>query len=485
MKRLFILLTLTSLGLAPALAQQARSTLQAVQFIKLANTLREVDKSQESISLLLRAMPAVRSKNLYWEAVANELLGLCHNDLNDTTSALRYLERARTQYTSLKYVASGWAVNEVIRNISGKNVYAGIQIGTAGIKVAIFKTKYESDFYEKDIRTTFDIPNSPLLYADASNSFKIGQDALRVGLDSIRRYNIPNERVFIVFSNDIDAELARTPQRRQLLYQQLSQVLPSTALRIDTSLTPAREAQLFTIGTIPRTVWPTTSALNVGSTRTVGGYFDRDASLRNLTNASKAFHEVNIPVGLNTLVSRIDGRRSGGMDAYRRDAQRVVKAVADSVLRPYLNTRNAGLRERRTVGLGGDIALALVTYLHPDRAGVTAVPISADDIERFKRAVLSDYRQLTQPDLRSIADPDVRSRAERDVSTVQTQLDEKHLIAGALWLAAVMDAYTTPSGPKRFVFVRNADIGWVTGKFLETINYEYESTIAKGAMYTR
>lgn len=485
MKKIFTLLATLLVWFSPVLAQNARNSLQAVHFIKLANTLREVDKSQESISLLLRAMPAVESKNPYWEAVTNELLGLSYNDIRDTTNALRYLTRARTQYTKLKYVASGWGVNEVIRNITGKNVYAGVQINTAGVTIAIFKTKYESDFYEKDIKTTFTIPNSPLLYADASSAFKEGQSALRVALDSIRRYNIPNERVFIVFSSDLDERSVLTPQRREVLYRQLSEVLPAGMLRIDTTLTPTREAELFTIGAIPRKVWPTTSALNVGLTSTVGGYFDSEASRRNLTHASKAFHEINLPIGINTLVSRTESRRSLGIEAYRREAQRVVRAVADSVLNPYLRGRKAGLQQRRTVGVGGDIALALVTYLHPDKAGLTAVAISADDVERFKQAALTDYKSLTEPDLRSITNPSVHSQAEKDVSTVRVQVSEKQLIVGALWLSALMNGYNTPASPKRFVFVRNAGIGWVTGKFLETINYEYESTIAKGAMYTR
>jgi len=485
MKRICILLTISSLWSIQVWGQTARNALQAVQYIKLANTLREVDKSQESISLLMRAMPAVRSKNLYWEAVANELLGLSYNDIKDSTNALRYLERARSQYTTLKYVASGWAVNEVIRNISGKNVYAGIQIGATGINVAIFKTKYESDFYDKDIKATFTIPNTSPLVADVSRSFKTGQDALRVGLDSIQRYNIPNERIFIVFGSDLDDELARTPETRQALYRQLARVLPSATLRIDTTLTPAREAELFTIGTIPRKVWPTTSALNLGSTSTMGGYFDREASRRNLTNAGKAFHRINVPIGVNTLVSRIESKRSLSMDAYRREAQRVVRTVADSVFASPLSSRDPGLQQRATVGVGGDIVLALVTYLHPDRAAVTAVPVSAADAEQFKRLALTDYKALTQPDLSSITDPVTRIKVEKDMAAVQSQLTEKQLIAGALWLDAVVKQYNGGTNPKRFVFVRSAGIGWVTGKFLETINYEYESTIAKGAMYTR
>ncbi|MBD2752277.1 tetratricopeptide repeat protein [Spirosoma validum] len=484
MKHIFVLSTWLIFCLSPALAQNATSLSQAIRYIKLANTLREVDKSQESISLLKRAMPAVQNKNPYWEAITNELLGLSYKDLKDSTTALRYLEQARTQYTNLKYVASGWAVNEIIRDISSKNIYAGIQIGTAGVKVAIFKTSYETDFYEKDIKTSFDIPNSGLT-ADLAKSLKGGQDALRIGLDSIQRYNIPAERTFIVFSSDLDQELARTPQNRQALYEQLVRVLPNGNLKIDTTLSPIREAQLFTIGAIPRKVWPTTSALNLGSSRTTGGYFDQDASRRNYTHANKAFHEISLPIGISTLVERIEGKRSLNTDAFKREAQRVIKTVADSALASQLSGLNSGLKQRRTVGLGGDVALALVSYLHPEKAGMTAVPILEADVAQFKHLVLDDYKALTQPDLKAIDNARVRSQAEKNIDQVQSRLSEKQLIVGALWLEAIMKAYNAGSNPKRFVFIRNADLGWVTGKFLETINNEYESTIAKGAMYTR
>ncbi len=483
MKRICLLSTLLCWCLALQ-AQPATSLSQAIRYIKLANTLREVDKAQESISLLNRAMPAVRAKHLYYEAVTNELLGLCYKDLRDTTSAIPYLERARTQYGTLKYVASGWGVNEIIRDLSSKNIYAGIQIGTEGVKVAIFKTRYETDFYEKDIKTSFEIPNSGLL-ADVSNSFRGGQDALRIGLDSIRRYNIPNERIFIVFSSELGEGLGRSPQNRQALYDQLSRVLPNATLRIDTTLTARREAELFTIGAIPRKVWPTTSALNLGSSSTTGGYFDQDARRPNYTHGAKEFHALSLPIGLTTLVERIEGRRSLGTDAFKREAQRVIKALADSALPAQLSGRNAGFKQRRTVGIGGDLALALVTYLHPEKADIAAVPILEADVEQFKRLALSDYKALTKPELTSIADVGVRAQAENDLRAVERQLSEKQLIAGALWLDAIMKAYSVGSNPKRFVFIRNAPLGWVTGKFLETINYEYESTIAKGAMYTR
>lgn len=476
MKRFYPLLLLLGFLTTTVSAQKARNTMQAIQFIKLANTLRSVHKSQESINLLMRALPVSHAKGLYLEATTNELIGLSYGDLDNNTSALAYLQKARAQYAQLKYVASAWAVNEVIRDISGKNIYAGIQIGASDIKVAIFKTQYESDFYEKDIKSTFSVPNVALV-ADASKGFRTAPDVLRACLDTIQHYKIPNERVFIVFGSDIKDELARTPETKERIYAQLSRALPNGSLRIDTTLTASREAELFTVGAIPRKVWPTTSALAIGATSTMGGYFDADRMTKN-------FHAVAVPVGINTLVSQIESKRSLNMDAFKREAQRVIKSVADTALSAQ-KVGNTGLQQRRTVGLGGDIAQAVVAYLHPEKADIAAVAITMEDVERFKRLALTDYQALTHPDLRDIGDPSVQNKADKDLVALQNQLNEKQLIVGTLWLEAVMKAYSTASAPKRFVFIRNSDISWVTGKFLETINYEYESTIAKGSLYTR
>ena len=52
-------------------------------------------------------------------------------------------------------------------------------------------------------------------------------------------------------------------------------------------------------------------------------------------------------------------------------------------------------------------------------------------------------------------------------------------------LEATIRVYADKQTPKRFVLIRDSDIGWVTGKFVEIINYEYESTIVRGSLYPR
>ncbi|GAB3314628.1 hypothetical protein GCM10027299_03020 [Larkinella ripae] len=473
MKISLVLIFLIGCWTTPGLAQKARNVTQAIHFIKLANTLRELNKSPESIDLLERALPTVRQNDTYWTAVAYELLGLSFKDQGDSVKALYHLEIARSRYHKLKYVASAWAVNELVRDISGKNFYAGIQVGDSDVKLAIFKTKYETDFYEKEIKTTFNIPNT-ILVADASKKSGPGPDAIKVCLDSIQHYNIPGERVFIAFST----ELSRTPENRKRLYERLLRELPNINFKIDTTLTDKREAELFTAGTIPRKVWPNTSALAISNESTVGGYFDLEPSSR-----KKTFHALTLPFGINTLVSQIENKRSLNGEAYKKEAQRVINGILETTLSSKLN--DPGLDQRKIIGLGGDITLALMAYLHPEKAGISAIPISLKEIELFKSKVLSDYNELIRPNLNDIADPVVRQKAESDINTSRSRLSEKQLIAGALWLDAIMKRYSNTAATKRFVFVRNSDIGWVTGKFIETISGEYESTIAKGSLYTR
>ncbi|MBO0950529.1 tetratricopeptide repeat protein [Fibrella forsythiae] len=467
-KQVLLLLLFGSLSLW-GWAQPAPNTAAAIQFIKLGNTLREVDKPQQAIDLLLRALPVVQGKDLYWEAVTYENMGLAYADQEKSVEAIRYYQKAQLIYKLLKYTASEMAMNELIDGVTGKKEYAGIDIGSSGIKLAIFSTKLEDGFYTKSIRSKPDSPNVTLI-SGTPQSFEAGQAILRAYVDSIRRHNIPGERVYVAFSSGINDGLGKQPGLRRKLYDLLSAELPKGVF-CDTLLTAAREAELYTVGAIPRKMWTSTSCMDIGSGNTKGGYYDDN----------RTFHAVSFPFGTKSLPTLIDKDRSMPIDQYRQEAQRVIKAIADTTLRAVANAELTGLQQRRTVGFGGGIAWAMVTYLHPEKAGLTAIPLTTSDVERFKRLALTNYQALLHPDMTDLTDAAIRQKAEKDIANVQSQFNEKQIIAGALWLEAVVRAYDSTATPKRLVFIRDSDIGWVTGKFLEDVNRTYERPIASEA----
>lgn len=459
-----------------ALSQNARNTTEALHFIKLGNTLRMVDRPQQAIDLLLRALPVVQSKDIYMEAVAYENLGFAYNDQDNSQASLRYFQKAHNLYQQLNFGASEAAMQQLIGEMSGKDLYAGIDIGASGVKLAIFRTTYENGFYSKDIKVKPVAPNVTLING-TPQSFLAGQEIMKVYLDSIRAYKIPADRVYIAFSSGVNETMAKIPAKKKRLYELFSGMIADrlpkrdSTLTIDSTMTAAREAELFMIGSIPRKLWAATSCIDIGSGNTKGGYYD----------AGRRFHSVSMPFGTKTLANLIDNNRSLTIDAYKVEAQRVVKAIADSVVNIEFNTTSPGLHQRRTVALGGGIAWAMTTYIHPERAGITAVPVTIGDAERFVRLALTDYQALIHPDLTDLTDPVVRQKAETDVNNVQNQFNEKQIIAGALLLETVFRAYANTSIAKRFVFIRDSDISWVTGKFIETLNQNYERAIAKGA----
>lgn len=480
MKHIFLLLTLLGCVAVPAPAQNAQNITEATRFIKLGNTLRMVDRPQQAIDLLLRALPAVQLKDLYLEAVAYENLGFAYNEQDNSLDAVRYFQKALNLYQKLGFAASEAAMQQLIGETSGKDLYAGIDIGSSGVKLAIFRTTYENGFYAKDIKSKPQAPNVTLISGTAQ-SFQAGQDVMEAYLDSIRHYNIPANRIYIAFSSGINETLGKMPEKKKKLYEQFSSLIAdrmpaNQALFIDTTLTAAREAELFMIGAMPRKFWLTASCIDIGSGNTKGGYYDRTPGRSDYT-----FHPVSFPYGTKTLANLIDNKRSLAIDAYRQEALRVMKAIADTAVNVEFNTASPGLQQRKTVGFGGGIAWAMTAYLHPERAANTAVPLTAGDVERFKHLALTDYQALIHPDLTDLTDPVVRTKAETDVNNVQAQFNEKQIIAGALLMESIFRAYANTSVPKRFIFIRDSDIGWVTGKFLENLNRNYERAIASGA----
>ncbi|MCX6215476.1 tetratricopeptide repeat protein [Spirosoma sp.] len=450
-------------------AQNAANSVEALHFIKLGNTLRMVDRPQQAIDLLLRALPTVQSKDSYLEAVAYENLGFAYTDLENGQTALSYLYKAHNLYQKLNYGASAAAMRQLIGEMSGKDLYAGIDIGASGVKLAIFRSVYENGFFTKDIKVKPVAPNVTLVSGTAQ-SFKDGQDVMKAYIDSIRRYKIPADHTYIAFSSGVNETLGKTPARKKKLYELFSSLVSGTdSLRIDTTLTAAREAELFLIGSVPRRLWVATSCIDIGSGNTKGGYYD----------GGRRFHAVSLPYGTKTLANLIDRNRSLPIEAYKEEARRAIKVIADTAVNVEFNTASPGLHQRKTVAIGGGIAWAMTVYLHPEKAGTTAVPLTLSDAQRFARLVMTDYQSLIQPDLTDLTDPVVRQKAEADINNVQNQFNEKQLIAGALLLESVFRAYANTSVPKRFVFIRDSDISWVTGKFLETLNQSYEQAVVK------
>ncbi len=330
----------------PLSAQNARTPVEAARFIKLGNTLRMVDRTQQAIDLLLRALPAIQQKDQGQEAVAYENLGYAYSDMQNTAEAVRYYQRALTLYQKLGFSASEAAMRQLLNEAAGKDLYAGVDIGASGVKLAIFRTTYDNGFYAKDIRSKPLAPNVTLVSGSAQ-SFDAGRDVMKAYLDSIRHYNIAPDRVYMAFSSGINESLGKMPDKKKALYDMLSELVATNLpngnkLTIDTALTAAREAELFMVGTIPRKFWTSTSCIDIGSGNTKGGYYDGNGR----------FQSISFSFGTKTLATQIDTKRSLAIDAYKEEALKAIRPLIDTTINLEFNKAGLGLQQRRTVAFG-------------------------------------------------------------------------------------------------------------------------------------
>lgn len=93
-----------------------------LRYLKLGNTHREARNFELASFYLNRGLDLVRSRgSKYWEAVANEYLGLLHRDMNNKFVALDYMRRAESMYkatlTPLRSQSSLDASRKIIRDI--------------------------------------------------------------------------------------------------------------------------------------------------------------------------------------------------------------------------------------------------------------------------------------------------------------------------------------------------------------------------------
>lgn len=93
-----------------------------LRYLKLANSYREARNTDMAQYYAQRGYELVRGRgSRYWEAVANEYLGLIYRDMGDNNSALDYLRRAEGTYRSvmspLRSESSIDAVQKVISDV--------------------------------------------------------------------------------------------------------------------------------------------------------------------------------------------------------------------------------------------------------------------------------------------------------------------------------------------------------------------------------
>jgi len=343
-------------------------------------------------------------------------------------------------------------------------LYGGIEVGGKGVRAAVIS-----------VRETGEGNSVKLVYAEAINSTLMQLQDNRFTPEAIRdtavavhkllnrmktEYRVSVDRINIIASSGVHGE------NQQALISAIRETTGKTMSFLDVET----EVQLSVVGTIPQryrteTGWAenrgTSVLIDIGSGNTKGGY----QVIRQMNTGTPDYDYVTIgiPKGTVTFTNEISDAVGDAGD--QMDFVKKARELGPSSIRAELRKemeRKPGLINRQRVYLTGGIVWAMVTLMRPDDRR-TLVPINADEIELFYRAVTKDpdsLQKLLNPDLtRRIQNRQLRAEVEMDLETVRNTYSPRNLVAGAEILRAVSKEFNLQN--KSIRYARYSHLSWI------------------------
>lgn len=146
-----------------------------IRYLKLGNSYREARDVNSAMYYIQRGYDLVRNRSSrYWEAVANEYMGLVYRDMGDRLTALEYLRRAEDLYRQMvRNRDTQWsdvAVQMLINDVE------------YGITSANYSSPYSSSYYYSSDAERLRVENQRLQEANRQLASRIESLEARIRL---------------------------------------------------------------------------------------------------------------------------------------------------------------------------------------------------------------------------------------------------------------------------------------------------------------
>jgi Tetratricopeptide repeat len=431
------------------------------RILKTANTLLEAQQFEAAEEYFNKALQnAKAASNNYHMAQAYEGLGNLYNKTKQQAQAIDSYDKAIKLYKALGFTVIADVVGSLKRSVQGiGDLYAGIEIGAKGTKLSVIEVKLtngEND-YNLKLDTAINTDAAALSYQSEKETF----DAITVFYDLIRKkYQIPSSKTHIVISSGLKQDLDKYNKVEYFANvvrpKNLDSLIKIRYVTVD------QEAQLSFKGIVPQMNRLTANQLDVGSGNTKGGYI----------NASRAFIPVTFSLGTKSFQRLVESKGNMGLEDFKRAAE---KLIADSLGRAMmlqlLDKRD--FKSRDIVYLSGGIVWSIASLMHPELIRQNHVELTQQDIVSFRDLVYSGYDNLVKPDLRKMLTAEDEAASLANIKRVVNTYDQKALLSGAILLDELIKQVNTINPWKKFIFPRQAYVGWISGYIIDKTSKQY------------
>ena len=350
------------------------------------------------------------------------------------------------------------AQNSLKLKYKNSAVYAGIEVGSKGIKMSLLEigknAKKMGTFNTvKDTAVNTDF----ISFTDAS--FRATLNGLyNLYTEAINKYNIPTENIYTVVSSGVKV-LAEKDNKKNWITRLVDSIRlkinePNRAVEI---VDVMQEARLSHLGIIPEAKRYTTFLIDIGSGNTKGGYFPngntKDLKLFQLTWGTKST--------ANATDKRCEDDKS--ITNFNRQLSRVIAgAVNTEVI--YAVNESGAYNMSDNVAFSGGIAWSVATLIFPELIDNSVVPVTYDEVVKFSEKLSNNYASLSDEMIaKNIKDNTLDKIAiAKEIKRVNQVFDQKSLMAGTSLLLKIMRQFEGIYERKQFFLIKNGQVGWIS-----------------------
>lgn len=351
-----------------------------------------------------------------------------------------------------------WAQNSVVKPFLNSNIYAGIEVGSKGVKMSFVELD-KNAAAETDLRIIKDTSINTDFISFTTTSYQATLAALNKLYEiAVKQNKIPVAHVFTAISSGVKIQADKEDKKNWI--DQLVNAFKSNNNEPDRKVAiidVREEARLSHLGIVPETRRFNTFLIDIGSGNTKGGYFPYD----NTTN----FKLFQLTWGTKSAANAAEKKLGGdnSIENFNSQLSRVLAGAEENEIVYAVNASGA-FPKSDNIAFSGGIAWALATLISPELYDNTVVPVSYDDVLQFtdklgkNPGLYSDYYIVktlpeTTPDLDKI---------EKEVKQVNKVFDQRALLSGAGLLLKIMRQFDGVVERKKFYLVKNGSVGWIS-----------------------
>lgn len=351
-----------------------------------------------------------------------------------------------------------WAQNSVVKPFLNSNIYAGIEVGSKGVKMSFVELD-KNAAAETDLRIIKDTSINTDFISFTTTSYQATLAALNKLYEiAVKQNKIPVAHVFTAISSGVKIQADKEDKKNWI--DQLVNAFKSNNNEPDRKVAiidVREEARLSHLGIVPEARRFNTFLIDIGSGNTKGGYFPYD----NTTN----FKLFQLTWGTKSAANAAEKKLGADntIENFNSQLSRVLAGAEENEIVYAVNASGA-FPKSDNIAFSGGIAWALATLISPELHDNTVVPVSYEDVLQFtdrlakNPGLYSDYyivRTLpeTMPDLDKIG---------QAVKQVNKVFDQRALLSGAGLLLKIMRQFDGVVERKKFYLVKNGAVGWIS-----------------------